>query len=364
MINYYCNKCVCKGIHELPQRIKSTKYDLNRIYLGGDIMTYEKIAKIANVSVSTVSKALSGSSDISSQLADKIIQIAIDCGYFKDKSKRKLDNTKNKRPLIAAICPEIISIHYTNILTSIKHYIEEKGGQLAIYIDDFDAEKRKDILRSLILQNAADAVISFSETAEPLFSRAFPILSFCKYDLSDTEISAYADIEAILLTCIEHLTALGHKKIGFIGEVKTMSKYRYYKNYLVKLGLEYCDEWAYIFDNRFEEIGYKAADKAAKSANLPTAFICAYDEIALSFMHRIKEYGFSVPDDFSVIGINDIPFASYSQVPLTTVEIYTKEQIKLAVDALFEKIFEKSSESVTIKFNHRLIVRSTTAPIQ
>ena len=79
-------------------------------------MTHKKIAELAHVSVSTVSKALSGSKEVSRELTEEIKRIAFETGYFQEKSKRRLMYEKNQQVLIAVICPEVISIQYSRMI--------------------------------------------------------------------------------------------------------------------------------------------------------------------------------------------------------------------------------------------------------
>lgn len=104
-------------------------------------MTYKRIADLAHVSLSTVSKALSGSSDVSRELKEKIIKIAIEQGYFSEKNKVRRDNTDNQSIGIAVICPEIISVTYSHAITNIKNEIEQMGGTASVYMHEFDTAK-------------------------------------------------------------------------------------------------------------------------------------------------------------------------------------------------------------------------------
>ena len=73
-------------------------------------MTHKKIAELAHVSVSTVSKALSGSREVSRELTEEIKRIAIETGYFQEKSRRRLMYEKDQQVLIAIVCPEVVKI--------------------------------------------------------------------------------------------------------------------------------------------------------------------------------------------------------------------------------------------------------------
>ena len=137
--------------------------------------THKKIAQLAGVSLSTVSKALSGSAEISEATREKIIKIAEETGYFKKKSQRKLEYSKHRAVNIALICPEIISIHYSTTLTTIKNEIEKRGGNTFIYTSDFDPEKLKSIIKHIkndnITQNLLNNMINCLESLQEQYPK-------------------------------------------------------------------------------------------------------------------------------------------------------------------------------------------------
>lgn len=326
-------------------------------------MTHKKIAEIANVSVSTVSKALSGSSDISEELTKEIVQIAINIGYFKEKSKKNIERQKSKSILIGIICPEIISIHYSKIITCIKDCVERLGGQVGVYITDFDSNKKDEILKMLLLRNCCDGIILFGEYS----SQSKPNIPVLCVDVSqhnplcDTIVT---DFYAPINEAVVHLQKLGHTKIGFIGEPKTESKQDKFIRALKANGLEVNNNFIYCLNARFEDIGIAAAETIFKSTSYPSAFITAYDEIALAFINKLTQNGFIVPDDISVIGINDIPFSSYAHTPLTTVKTMYEDVIPEAIDILFSEILHNLPTGNTIQLTHKLIVRETTSEVK
>lgn len=321
-------------------------------------MTYKEIARLANVSLSTVSKALSGSREISEELREKIIKTAISCGYFAEKGKRKIEYAGERDITIAIICPEIISVAYAGEITEIKKELEKHGALTAVYVNDFDNDKLNRIIKAITVSNSADGIILFqmppriSECSIPLVGISSPADNF------DT---VCCDTISYFLDIIGYLKKLGHREIAFVGETHTRLKLDAYKNALFAHGLTFSEDNIFIVDERFEAIGYKAAEQLIKLPNMPTAVICAYDEIALSLIHVFAENGIEVPKNISVVGINDIPMAAYSSVPLTTVKIFEKEQAEIAVRLLYDKIFGKSDTIRHITINHELVVRKSTA---
>ncbi len=324
-------------------------------------MNQKKIAKLAHVSTSTVSKALSGSSEISNEIAQEIRRIAIESGYFTEKNTRRRKYANNKSLLIALIVPEIISIHYSAIATYIKNEVESLGGHVAIYVSDFNNNKCNEILETLILPRSCDGVIVFSNAGH-CAKYNVPIICFSNKGTGLYD-SIGNDTNAILYDAVKHLKDLGHKKIGFVGELYTLSKSDSFKSAIKQLDLCYNEEFVYIIDGRFETIGVDAARLIAASKEKPTAIIAAYDEIALALIHELSNNNIQVPSDISIMGINNIPASSYAQIPLTTVETFSAEQYKTAIDLLFDKIVNQTDVVKHITVQHKIIQRDSTRHI-
>ncbi len=320
-------------------------------------MTHKKIAELAHVSVSTVSKALSGSREISEELSQKIIKIAIENGYFEDKNKRKIEYGKPDTISIAVVCPEYVSIAYAKEITAFKKEIELRGGLASVYATDFDNEKMNRIIEMITVRNSADGIILYPSGELKVTPSAPTVLLADK--VTDKYDTVFNDIGEILYDIVKYLKDAGHTRIAYVGETKTEIKREAYKNSMESLGLWYDAGNDYVFDARFEEIGYRAAEQMLKRDELPTAVVCAYDEVAMAFIHKLAEKNIKVPEDISVIGINDIPQAAYSQIPLTTVNTFDEEKGVAVVDLLYDKIYNSPRDVQHIKIKHKLIERKS-----
>lgn len=322
-------------------------------------MTYQKIAQKANVSLSTVSKALSGSKEVSEDLREKIVRIAIDGGYFVNKSKRKIEYADKSAISVAIVCPEIVSVTYAEEITALKKEIEKCGAIASVYVYDFDAEKLSRILESITVGNRADGVILYPVDGFSLPSNPLPVIGISSASpLFDT---VSCNVDEYFLKTVRYLKGLGHETLAFVGERYTTEKEHAYRRALERLGLRYDENNVYIENERFEKIGYAAAEKMLKKPTLPTAVICAYDEIALALIHCLTEHGIRIPEDVSVTGINDVPSAAYASVPLTTVHVYQNEKAEIAVKMLYDKIFGKSKSVKHVVVQNELIIRNSTA---
>ena len=323
-------------------------------------MNHKKIAQLANVSASTVSKALSGSSEIKRETAEKIRRIAIDTGYFKEKSKRKREYANDASFLIAVIVPEIMGFHYATIVTCIKNHVESKGGHIAIYISDFDPQKGTELLESIILHGGTDGVIMFSKPTLS-FKPNIPIVCCCNAVDCGCD-TIYCDSRAVIEDAVGYLSELGHTKIGYVGEPHTATAAMYFEDAVKQNGLVYEKEYTYIIDARFEQIGHMAALEILKQENRPTAVVAAYDEVALGLISTLSHNGIRVPEELSVMGINNIPSGAHAQIPLTSVDTFSEEQYKTAVDLLFDKISTESQTVRHITIEPQIVERETTKP--
>lgn len=321
-------------------------------------MTHKKIAELANVSVSTVSKALSGSKEVSGELTEKIRKIALETGYFKEKNKKKIEYMKNKPTLIAVVCPEIISIYYSDMITSIKSEVEKMGGLVAVYIYDFSDEKLERIMNTLSVSKEIDGIITFSDANFSVHPN-IPVVGINENQLSWCD-TIYSDTKSIFETVILHLKSLNHTKIAFVGEKNTISKEDAFLHAMKKYGL-YADEKSiYNISERFEKIGERAAEKIVEDKIPFTAYVTAYDEVAIGLIYGLSKHNISVPEDVSVVGINDIPHSAYMTPPLTTVRIDFSEQCSFAVKVLYDKILYNDSDVKRIRVNHKLVIRFST----
>ena len=325
-------------------------------------MNQKKIAKLLHVSPSTVSKALSGNTEISRETSEMIQQFAIDTGYFKEKSKRKRDYTDNCSLLIALIVPEIMGFHYSSLITFMKNEIESRNGHVTIYISDFSNDKANDILKSIILHGAIDGIIMF-DVPHITAKSNIPIVTVSPRKGSDFD-SVIFDSKAIIEDAVSYLINLGHRKIGFVGETHTLRNQELFKETMKEKKLPVYERFIYTIPCRFEEIGERAAMKILSQKERPTALIAAYDEIAISLTSHLDRNGIKIPDDISVMGINNIPSAKHAQVPLTTIDTFSSEQYKAALDLLFDKILNETDSVKHITIQHKLIERETTKRLE
>lgn len=295
------------------------------------MITLSKIAKEANVSVSTASKAFSGSLEVSEETRERIFDVAKRYGCFK-----KFFNAKYSKYVIAVICPEFNSIHYATYLSCLRRFLEKNGCEVCVAESNFSAEKEKELLDYYCKHADVDAVIMIQPQLEHYDFHELPVLSMGKNVFGKDCAAIVCDSSAALKQSIDYLVANGVCSIGFIGEALTAGKFSSLKNHLSERGLSFQPDHIQIVKKRFEAGGYEGMAQILKSGAPPRAVICAYDDLAIGAIRCIRDQGLRVPEDIAVMGMDDIPQAPYLVPPLASIATQTEKRCQLAADSIIQ----------------------------
>ncbi|MBE7043984.1 MAG: LacI family transcriptional regulator [Ruminococcaceae bacterium] len=296
-------------------------------------MNLSQLAQLAHVSVSTVSKAFSASSDIAPETRQYIFDIAKEHGCFEKYYKEKYD-----RPIIAVICPEIRSTYYTAFLDVLEQRIRDWGAALLLFTTNFDRQQEMDILHYCRCFAKVSGIICIGGYAPTHATDEIPVVKIGatnhKTDHADhIQISNKGIYDAIL-----HLKENGHKKIAFIGEKLTISKQEHFVKAMNRQKLPVMEEYLITSDYRFEQAGEDCMQKLLSLSKRPTAIVAAYDYIAFGAINHIRRNGFCVPEDFSIIGMDNISPSDYQGIRLTSVKVDFLQVCNRAFDLLQERL--------------------------
>lgn len=324
-------------------------------------MTLQKVAKHAGVSVSTASKALSNGKDISDETKELVRRAAAELGYFSEQKKRKMDNRSGTCPTVALICPEIISIHYSEYVTCLCRLIEQRGGKASVFITGFDKDKLNSVIERCIAENEISAAVCL-EVPHYKKTLPFPVVYLANIP---GENSVYPNITAAILSAVSYMHDMGHKKIGYVGEILTKQKETAFCESMETVCGKYNPDHIFCEEGRFEIIGNNAAEKIINmpAENRPTALLAAYDEVAYGLMHTLRSAGIKVPEDISVMGINDIPMSKFLDTPLTTIRIPTEKASECAVDIIMNELSGKTCKKQTVILECEIIKRASVIDI-
>jgi DNA-binding LacI/PurR family transcriptional regulator len=170
-----------------------------------------------------------------------------------------------------------------------------------------------------------------------------------------------------ITAAMRHLTSLGHQRIAFVGDPvlgDIQERHAAYRDFLAAQRLKV--PRAYVQDVRNTFDGGVAAFEALMALpRPPTAVAAATDVLAVGILHAASDRGVPIPDEFSVVGFDDIPFAAMTAPALTTVRMPVEKMIQAAIAMAVDKRFRNAAgtaKGVRV-FKPTLVVRRSTAPL-
>ncbi len=308
-------------------------------------MTMKELAKLANVSVSTVSKAFNGAEDISDETKAHIFAVAGEYGCYGQFFKGKY-----QKPVIAVIYPEILSQYYTQLINYLSHLIEEGGGVCVTATDNFSKETQAELVEYFISYLKVDGIIVFSLRNELKKAYDTPIVSlFASED--DHVDSVRIDFGAAIRDAAQTLLDYGHRDIVFLGENLTHGKERLVHEAFLRHDVQCTAIRSHL---RFEKAGEDGVRRLLESGKPFTALICAYDNIAYGAIKELKKHGLRVPEDVSVIGMDNNVASGYTETALTSID-YDPETMCLEA----WKLLKKKLRNPYFKAKQNLTLEST-----
>lgn len=318
-------------------------------------MNQKKLAELAGVSPATVSKAFHYSDRVSPETRERIFTLAKAHGCFDKFSKGKYP-----KKLIVVFSPEVNSDFYNSLVINLEKRILAANAIMSLVITGFDEKKEKEYFDYYSKDGRADAMILLNPRSVIDNPDFFPAVALFPAQKQSCD-TIHVDWSAAVNEAIQLLKNNGRKNIVFIGEQLTMQKLSIFKECMEQNFLPIFEKYLYISDLRFENAGKWAVEEMLKQQKMPDAIIAAYDYIAFGAIAALKQHGFRIPEDISVIGMDDVNLNRYVDIPLTTIHIHFDELCDAALDLVLKKIENKYyfvKQDVTI--NASLICRSST----
>ncbi|MEH7293642.1 LacI family DNA-binding transcriptional regulator [Priestia megaterium] len=331
--------------------------------------TIKDIARVAGVSVTTVSRALNGYSDVNEKTRQKIAAVARELNYSPNTLARGLVMQKSKTIglLVSGISRESVKDNFTfEVLCGVNERASTLGYDLILFNTNTMMQREKTYTQLCRERRVDGAIIQGIKKEDPYLKEVVESDIPCVL----VDIPVHSNSVGYVTTdnalgakkAVEHLASLGHKHIGMINghEDAFVSQERLngYREALKECGLSFRSEW--VVSGNFEE---KKAEKAVRELinrhKEVTAIFCASDLMALGALKACKELGLHVPKEMSIVGYDNIVLASYSSPNLTTVgqEVY---QIGYEAADLLIEMLEGKETNMKRYLDTKLIIREST----
>jgi len=336
------------------------------------MLTIKDIAKKAGVSVATVSKVMNGYDDIGEVTKAKVLKIIKENNYRPNANAQSLRT--NKSFLVGLFFKDhqdsgVKHPFFRGIISGLEERLLENNYDMILFSANW--EDQFSYLEKCQFRNVDGAILmgmpKDDSKLQELLQAKIPSV-FIDLDISDEKASyIISDNEEGARKAVRHLAELGHEKIAVIeGEeitVPTQKRLAGYRAEMEAQNLKIKDKW--IIQGKFSvDGGYQAMEEVLKLKNRPTAIFCMGDEIAVGAMKAIEEAGLSVPDDFSIVGFDDIEISQYLNPALTTVRQKKEEMGIEAADMVLELINNQEEKVEFEIIDTELVVRNSTKKLE
>lgn len=335
-------------------------------------LTIKEIAKIAGVSTSAVSIVLNNKKGVSEETRKKVTQIVDNLQYAPNPNSRRLlfNKTNNIAVLFKRNISPLENLFYSELNRVIICECDNYGYNLIF--TSVAVENNNIIFPNIIKSYDVDGVIFYGDM-DPLIINGIkkfdiPYLIVDTHSPTPDALCVYADYAQAAYTATSYLISIGHRRIAHIGN-SMLTHYSFqtfsgFKKAIEEYKLEIPINWIQIntpVDAGDEQTAYKCMNNILSYETLPSAVFCASDIYAIGAIKCTKDHGLKVPDDISIISIDDIILSNYIEPPLTTVRIDKTDMAKIAVSMLVDKIENKDKEIINhMVISNNLIKRAST----
>ncbi len=330
------------------------------------MITIKDIAKIANVSPSTVSKALNSRHDVSEKTQKKIMDIAeahdfVPNAFGKNLKNRKTENvgvifSRESKPLSG-------NPFYSRVLEGIEAELAMNNFNLVLHLLPNDA---KEVIPKMIRERQVDGVIfggaMHKDFIKKLKSRKMPmVLVDPKIPIKNFQ-QILIDNEHGAFLAIQHLIEKGHKRIGFIsGDLERESFHQRFLGYKKALKVNNIPFDEKLVVTGHLEKGYEHTKTLLAMEPKPTAIFATNDINAIYGYKAVKEANLSIPEDISFVGFDDIDLAKMASPPLTTIRVYKEELGSIAVRNLLKIMKNEDNNKIDTLVPIKLVERESVS---
>jgi LacI family transcriptional regulator len=327
------------------------------------------VAALAKVSIATVSRTINGSPAVSDRLSKRVWAAIEHLNYFPNTHARSLVSGRSR--ILGIIVENITNPFFPELIQSFEEVAVAHGYEILVSSSNSDAGVLTTCIRRMLERKVEGVAVMTFGQEEPLLDRLVHndipmVLAEFKLDTPKAS-TIMLDYTTGIHAAVNHLVELGHQKIAFLaGPHKlhsVITRENDFRAAIQDAGLTIQKKWIIECDHTLKG-GVAGFGKLHALSSRPTAILCSNDMTAIGVLRAAYMEGLRVPQDMSVIGLDDIDFAAYTLPPLTTIRLSRSDLARAAFEALRQQAEESGNGKMQREFlvSTSLIVRESTAP--
>jgi LacI family transcriptional regulator len=344
----------------IGRKIRNDRFEINRGYTSRTErpelpakfsvnvrdMNIAEVARRANVSTATVSRALNGVTTVDPTLARRVRRAVAELGYVPNGQARAL--VRGRSNLLALIVPEITNPFFPEVVQTFESVAANNGYETLLTTIEGDPKRIEAAVRRMLARRV-DGIAILTFGLEDLLLEHLQITVPLVFVDVTNQVGGTNNIRVDYLQgirqAVEHLTALRHRKIAFAIRARELysagGRKAAFEIAVSELGLRPSAITMLIGDYNING-GAEVLNTLLALPERPTALLCCSDMMAIGVIReaegRLSIPSDSIPSELSVVGFDDIPLARFTTPLLTTVRMCQSALARLVFDALFEAL--------------------------
>ena len=334
---------------------------------GGETVTVQDLAELAGVSTASVSRALNNSGRVSADVRRRVHEVAERVGYVPHAAARALASQSTHT--IGAVVPTLENPNFAIGIEALQKRLAQEGYTLFVSSSGYQLEQERQQVETFVTRGV-DGIMLVGALHAPsvhefLRRKKIPFVDTWVLSGSSDVPSIGFDNRAAAMQLTDFLLDLGHKDFGVIAGVtksndRARARVKGIRKSLRARGLALRQEL--LIERPYRIVDGQLAMRALMAAKTrPTAVICGNDVLAFGAMLECQRQGIRVPGEVSIVGFDDLDFASQLLPPLTTIHV-PADRIGVAAAEYLLAAIEKRPNILIPEITANLIVRGSTAP--
>ena len=343
-------------------------------------MRAKDIAKQLGISAATVSLVLNNKPGVSSNTRQRILDAIAESDFNPQKFPAINIPSTEARNICFLVFKrtrdDVIedSQFLSNVIKGLGTKASENNYSMSIsYINDSAVDDIQPIIESLNDGSISGLLILATEMNDQDLKKLVEYAGELPVVLLDRHTSEHLDsiaLDNIIATrkATEELIANGHTEIGFINSSFWLNNFEErlegMKLALNKNGLGFDNQYYCELTPTIEEAKNDMEEFLKTQKKLPTAFVAANDVLAIGACSGLKESGYKIPEDISIIGFDDLPYSSIIDPPLSTVRVQKERMGRLAMSRLIERIEKPIPERIMLTIRSEIVLRGSIGKLK
>ena len=326
------------------------------------------VAAMAKVSIATVSRTVNSSSAVSDRLSKRVWKAVEQLNYFPNTHARSLVSGHSR--ILGIIVENISNPFFPELIQSFEEIAVAHGYEILVSSSNSDPAVLTTCVRRMLERKVEGvAVLTFGEeepVLDQLIHHDIPMV-LAEFRLKDPKVSTILlDYSTGIHAAVNHLVELGHSRIAFLAGPRRLhsaiTRENDYRMALKAAGMALQKKWIIECDHTLKG-GVAGFGQLQALAARPTAILCSNDMTAIGVLRAAYMEGLRVPQDLSVIGLDDIAFDEYTLPPLTTIRLSRADLGRAAFEALRQQAEDPKNPKLQREFlvSTSLVVRGSTA---